>query len=258
MDNSFQTSFIPKKPISQSTNLVSGKEPVNFFYVIATILLIISILASGGLFGYKLYLTKQKETLSNSLIISRDSFEKETINELDLFYQKSKTAREILENHVTLSSIFSLLGEITIPQIQYTSFDAQFGDKGILSVNISGIADDYKSIALQANVFNTTKASSFKNVLFSNLSKDKNNNVTFNLSFDIDSSLYSYEKNILSDSSISSSSSSSSVSSSSSSQSTQSSDAVTAVSITEIDNNINDIVSTQEDSLQNNLENNTQ
>ena len=36
----------------------------------------------------------------------------------------------------------------------------------------------------------------FKNVLFSDLVKDKNNNVSFNLKFDIDPGLLSFEKNL--------------------------------------------------------------
>lgn len=195
MENSFQTSFIPKKPITSSAT--SGKEPTNFFSLITGILLVIAILASAGLFVYKMYLTKQKDTFSASLLVNRDSFEQGTIDELDLFNRRTDSAKQILSNHVVLSPLFALLGDITIPQVQYTNFDQQIDDKGIITVNMSGIALDYRSIAIQADVFNSSKSSSLNNVLFSNLVKDKNNNVSFNLKFNVNPELISYEKNNL-------------------------------------------------------------
>lgn len=201
MENSFQTSFIPKKPITSSNTSVSGKEPINFFSLIITLILIISILASGGLYFYKLYLNKQKDSLSSSLSLSRDSFEKDTIEELELFNRRTEAANKILSSHIVLSPLFSLLGEITIPQVQYTRFEEQIDDKGVIVVNISGIASDYRSIALQADIFNSAKGRYFKNILFSNLTKDKNNNVSFNLKFNVDPELLSYEKSNLAESS---------------------------------------------------------
>jgi len=195
MENSFQTSFIPKKPIT--SNAVSGKEPTNFFSLITGFLLVVSILASIGLFVYKMYLTNQKQTLSASLLVNRDSFEKDTIDELELFNKRTESAKQILKNHIVSSPLFALLGDITIPQVQYTRFEQQIDDKGVVLVNMSGMASDYRSIALQADVFNGPKGSSLKNVLFSNLVKDKNNNVSFNLKFNVDSDVFSYEKNSL-------------------------------------------------------------
>jgi hypothetical protein len=193
MENSFQTSFIPKKPMTSS---VSEKEPRNFFSIITTFLLVISILISAGLFVYKIYLTKQQETLSSSLSITRDSFEKDTIDELELFDKRTESAKQILSNHVILSPMFALLGEITIPSIQYTNFEQKTDEQGFL-VNVEGLARDYRSIALQADMFNSVKGRSFKNVLFSNLVKDKNNNISFNLKFNVEPDLLSYEKNDL-------------------------------------------------------------
>ena len=41
-------------------------------------------------------------------------------------------------------------------------------------------------------MFNSSKGLSFKNVVFSNLVKDKNNNIAFDLKFNIDPALLSY------------------------------------------------------------------
>ncbi|HUC88634.1 MAG TPA: hypothetical protein VMR49_01215 [Candidatus Paceibacterota bacterium] len=195
MENSFQTSFIPKKPVD--TEIAAKRSSsTSLFKVITILLLIVMGAASGGLFLYKSYLTSQKEVLSSSLAAARDSFEQSTIDELALFDKRTKAAKQILNSHIVLSPMFALLGNLTIPQIQYTKFSQETTDSGF-SVKISGVALDYKSIALQADVFNSSSGRSFKNVVFSNLTKQTNNYVGFDLAFDVDPALLSYEKNSL-------------------------------------------------------------
>jgi hypothetical protein len=194
-NNSFQTSFIPKKPIASSnTSVVRG--PTNFFAIFSIFVLIIMGAISGGLYLYKGYLQQQKDSLATSIVKGRDSFDKDTIDELSLFDKRSKASKQILNNHVVISPMFELLGNLTIPSIQYTKF-SQKTTSGTFSVQMSGSASDYKSIALQADIFNTAKGRFFKNVVFSNLTKDKRNFVLFDLAFDVDPSLLSYENNIL-------------------------------------------------------------
>jgi len=191
MENSFQTSFIPKKPINFGA---PSKEPKSFFSLISIFVLALIVLASGSLFVYKNYLIQQKKTLSESLLLASSSFEKETIQELDLFNKHTEAAKKILDGHIVFSPVFSLLEEITIPSVQYISFEQQL-DNNIVTVKIKGLARDYRSIALQSDMFNTVKGRSFKNVIFSDLLKDKNNNIGFSLEFNIDHSLLLYANN---------------------------------------------------------------
>jgi len=194
MENSFQTSFIPKRPVT--TNPVPHKSSTSLFSILAVLLLIIMGVASGGLFLYKNYLIGQKKVLSSSLAKVRDSFEKNTIDELELYDKRSSAAKQILDGHIVLSPLFALLGDLTIPEVQYTKFSHDTTDKGF-SVKLSGVAADYRSIALQADSFNSTKGRSFRNVVFSNLTKNKDNSVGFDLEFTVDPTLLSYEKNVL-------------------------------------------------------------
>ncbi len=194
MDNSFQTSFIPKRsltadnlPIRRSTGL----------YAIISIVILVGVLVlSGGFFIYKTVLANQKSDLSAKLGLARNSFEQGTISTLELFDKKTATAKQLLTKHIVLSPLFALLGELTIPSVQYTKFEQTNDSKG-LSVRLSGLARDYKYIALQSDSFNSPKGRYLKNVVFSNLTKDKNGFVTFDLSFSVDPNLISYEQNAL-------------------------------------------------------------
>lgn len=195
MENSFQTSFIPKKPVISDKTI---KTPKSLLLIILTFLLIVSVLVSIGLFLYKNYLIKQKESYSTELSVVRESFEKDTIEELALFDKRTESAKDILNDHIVLSPVFVLLGQITIPSIQYTSFSHQ-NDEDNFVVEIEGLAKDYRSIALQANMFNAEKSHSFENVLFYNLTKDKSNNINFNLKFNVKPALLSYQNSLMVD-----------------------------------------------------------
>jgi hypothetical protein len=198
MENSFQTSFIPKKPITTTTGGGYSRPPTSIFTVLSFLLLVIIGLASGGLFLYKNYLIKQESVLSSSLERVKETFEQNTLDELELYDKRVSAAKSVLDKHIIFSPMFALLGTITIPSVQYTNFTEDSNSQGF-SVKLSGTSSDYKSIALQADAFNSAKGTLFKNVVFSNINKTKNNNVTFDIEFLVDPSLLSYEKNILTD-----------------------------------------------------------
>lgn len=197
MNDSFQTSFIPKKPISNS---VIEKKPSNPFVTFSLVILFLAILATLGLFFYRIYLSNQKNNLAEALNKARASFEEETIKELEQFSSRIEMSKSILENHIVLSPMLAVLGEITIPTIQYTGFSHSTPKEKFFEVTMQGVAVDYKSIALQSEMFNSSKGRFFKNVIFSNLVRNNygttgNNYVTFDVTFEVDPYLLSFSQN---------------------------------------------------------------
>lgn len=200
MENSFQTSFIPRKPLAVERPQVVAKRPLGIFSFLATLILVGVGLVFAFLFFYKKSLIAQKVQLSTSLGSARAGFEQDTISDLELFNKRISASKQVLVGHTVLSPFFNLLGSLTIPSIQYTKFDQSVDEKGF-SVKMSGVARDYKSIAIQSQVFNSSKGKYLKDVVFSNItlsdSKDTKGYVTFDISFSVDPSLISYENNVL-------------------------------------------------------------
>ncbi len=197
MENSFQTSFIPKKQITTNGNLKNP--PKSLSMIFSVFLLVIVGLASGGLFVYKNYLIKHKADLNSSVVAVEKSFDKDTVDKLSLYDKRASASRQILDSHIMLSPLFILLGSLTIPEIQYTKFNHETTPQGFF-VKMSGVASSYRSIALQADAFSRTEGHYFKNVVFSNLTKSKDNSrVLFDVEFIVDPELLSYQKNILSE-----------------------------------------------------------
>lgn len=195
MENSFQTSFIPKKPIIENGSGFQTKKTTSLSMVISVFIFVATLLSAGGLFLYKSYLIKNKENLSTSLAKVRDTFDKDTIAELEMYDKRTSVAKQVLDNHLVLSPLFETINKLTLTSIQYTKFDHSTANN-VFSVRLSGIARDYKSIALQADVFNTSKGAMLKDLIFSNLTKNKNNFVTFDVEFTVNPDLLSYSNNI--------------------------------------------------------------
>ena len=68
MDQNFQTSFIPKKPIvEQTATNTADSKPVGFLLVIGIVIFLAMIAVSAGVYIYKGNLVKQKIQMEESI-----------------------------------------------------------------------------------------------------------------------------------------------------------------------------------------------
>jgi hypothetical protein len=202
MENTFQTSFIPKKPLVTSEDIGARPHPrVSILLFLSILLLASMLLSSAVLYVYKSSLIARVASLQESVTLAKESFEPQSIAELQLFDKRMNAAGQILASHTVLSPVFASLADLTIPQVQFTKLAIEPGINGKNFVmRMSGLARDYKSIALQAQVFNGAKGKYFKDVAFSNLvlqnGKQNKGYVGFDISFSVDPALVSYDKTI--------------------------------------------------------------
>lgn len=202
-NNSFQTSFIPKKPLVADTGVQAPvSRPLGILNFLSILAVVIVIALYGGLYIYKNILLKNLNNLHISLKASQESFEKDTIEDLQLFDKRMSVSKQVISGHIILSPLFELLNGLTLPNVQFTKFEQTSSVDGrSFLISMSGIARDYRSIALQAQVLNSDKGKYFKDVVFSNLGladeKDKKGYVKFEISFSVDPTLLSYEKFVL-------------------------------------------------------------
>ena len=200
MDNSFHTSFIPKKPVVGTP--YKRREPLGILAFISFVIILFTIGAIAGLYFYKDYLNKQLVSKKNSFDIARENLEEKTLVELQTFDRRLNSSQKIISNHIVISPFFYLLNSLTLPNVQFTNFSGSMSDTGKgFAVSMGGFAKDYKTVAVQSEIFNGDLAKELKDVLFTNLSfSDEKNTkgfVSFNLSFFVNPSFISYENNIL-------------------------------------------------------------
>ena len=198
MDQNFQTSFIPKKPIVNERDTVS--RPIGVLLIIPLFILFTVLLATGGLYFYKVVTTKSIVGLQDSLSKAKNRFEPAKITELQVLGKRLSASNEILSKHITIIPVFTVLQDLTMKTVRYTKFSYDLGTENNATINIklSGIAIGYRDIALQSDLFATKDIG--KNILdpvFSNLTLDNSGNVTFDLDFLVDPSFVNYKQTLL-------------------------------------------------------------
>ncbi|MEX2028919.1 MAG: hypothetical protein WD963_00340 [Candidatus Paceibacterota bacterium] len=195
MDQNFQTSFIPKKPIINKR--ATQSQPIGFLVVVAMLILFTVLLATGALFFYKGVLAKNIIKMENNLTLARNRFEPSKITELQTLDKRLRASSEILSQHIAVTPVFQALADLTMKTVRYTDFTYRLTEEDNTTpsrviINLSGQAIGYRSIALQSDLFAQNK--NLINPVFSNLTLDNSGNVLFDLEFSVDPSFVNYQR----------------------------------------------------------------
>jgi hypothetical protein len=200
MESRFQTSFIPKKPIEPvSSEISSDRQPLGLFFSAAVFITIMTLLAAGGVFAYSQILGKEITNKQQSLQSSEKEFDPSLVTQLERLDDRIQSAGTLLSNHIGFSTFFTLLQNDTLKTIQYTNFQYTYAGPNKVSVTLSGVAQDYASVARQSEIFSdaTYTHGYIQSPIFSDLNIDQSGNVVFSLTALISPDLISYKKNLL-------------------------------------------------------------
>lgn len=192
MEPKFQTSFIPKRPIGSSQS--SGNDTIrstNIFSVVATIVFIVTILVSVGLFFYKNILTNQIAQADKSIVAARADFEPEKIQELIDANARIASVKNLLENHIVVSKVLVLMQDLTVRKMRFTELD-YVNKNNDPTINITGEVQTYNALAEQQNVFLNNEF--MKEPVFSDFNLGDNGYLLVKFSSRLDPSLVSYKK----------------------------------------------------------------
>jgi len=201
MEPKFQTSFIPKKPIiSEPGSRVAVSHSINIFSAIATIIFVLTILTSGGVFIYKNILESQILLSDKSLNAAREAFHPEKIQELIDADSRIMATKRLLEKHVAVSELLTLLQSLTVKRMRFTSLSYINKNTGLPTLSIDGEAATYNALAEQKDIFGQNEF--IKNPQFSNFSLMDNGAVSVKFFTTLDPKLVSYKKYIESKSEI--------------------------------------------------------
>lgn len=193
MDTKFQTSFIPKKPILDSSGSSSKNVSVNMFSLAANLIFAITMIATGGAFFYKNILINQVKSAGVELEAARAAFETEKIKELIDASNRFKSIKEILDNHVVVSELLLLLQDTTVKSIRFTDFSYQ--NKGSeISLVMNGEAQSFNSLATQSEIF--AKTGFILNQSFSDFLLSDNGTIKMKFTSSISKDLISYKKSL--------------------------------------------------------------
>lgn len=188
MEPKFQTSFIPKKPVTTAPR--RQKISSGLFSLIALILFLAALSLSVGVFLYQQYLVQSIERKSASLERAKAAFEPALIKEMSRLDLRMDSAQEILDKHTALSAFFELLEDTTLKSVQFEDFSYLVGVEGEIRISMVGRALSFAAVALQSDSFGDSIF--IREPIFSGLNLDEKGNVVFVFNAVLDASLISY------------------------------------------------------------------
>lgn len=196
MEPKFQSSFIPKGPITSAipnSSVRQRSQDKGLFYFLSLIIFSVSVILALGVFGYKFYLKYSIAQMGADLENARATLQPEVIGELTRLDNRIISSRELITKHLILSPLFKFLELSTPKTVRFTDFNFLKTPQG-LELSISGEARGYAVLALQAEILD--KSQYFKNSIFSNLGLNEKGDVNFTLKTVIDPTLASYQKEV--------------------------------------------------------------
>ena len=197
MNSKIRSSFIPKKAIATKNSTLKKYRSFNILTFVATIVFVVSLAASGGVFIYERLIENSIDQKGIELDSARQTIDIGLINEFKALDRKLRTAEELLGRHTAMTLFFDFLESSTLQNVQYNEFNYEFNTDGVIIINMEGIARSFNSLTLQSDIFRDSNI--ILNPVFSDLSLDESGNVQFNVSARIDPSFVLYRNTFESD-----------------------------------------------------------
>jgi hypothetical protein len=187
------TSFIPKKPLD-TTARSSGGALGSLAFLLSLLIFIPSLIAAGGVFAYKQYLTQALAQKTASLQAAEAAFDPTVIAQLERLDTRMNSAETLLQSHVAPSALFDFLAAQTIPSVQFTNFSYTLNPDGSASLSLTGVGQNFAAVALQSDQLGAS--SMLKDIAFSNVTIGQNGLISFSVTATVQPTLINYGKNL--------------------------------------------------------------
>lgn len=124
MEPQFQSSFIPKKPVtSESHSFVAHSTmSVGIFSIVGNALVVLTLVACISLFSYTLVLKNKIADLHKQIVSAKEVFQPDTIQALIKTSNKLTSAQQLLQKHTAPTEIFDALQSLVFKKARFTNF----------------------------------------------------------------------------------------------------------------------------------------
>lgn len=159
----------------------------NIFLLVSILILAVSAVTAGAVFGYQKYLENVIQVKSEALNIARSEIDHEKVEEFIRLQHRFDSGKKLLNNHVTASRFFTVLEETTLQNVKFDDLTLTIADDGTGTVKLTGVARNFNTLAAQSSEVATKKE--FKRAIFSDIRINANGTAGFALIADVDAAL---------------------------------------------------------------------
>lgn len=111
------------------------REAAPLFIYLSLLLFLLSLAVYGGLWFINNNLTKSKKELLEQIALKEGELRAEVVEQIFLMEARLRSIRELFSKHTVTSRVFSLLEEVTLPQVRFNNLSIE---PALRRVNLSG------------------------------------------------------------------------------------------------------------------------
>lgn len=182
------TSFLPHSQTSVSQRF-SGNLGGSFSLV-AYGLLLISFILALGVFIYGRVLAGQLASKDAQLAKAESAIDPATVETFVRLRDRLTSGETLLNNHLALSGFFNSLETLLPATVRFSTLHLSADSTGTVKVEGTGVAKSFNALAAASDAF--AKDGRIKDAIFSNLSVNRDNSVSFSLSAALDPKLVAF------------------------------------------------------------------
>ena len=191
MEERVTTSFIPKASLQTAQVQRPRGNPFALANLVCGMLLILAIVAAGGVYFFQQYTQSQIVAKQKSLAVSREAFEPDTIEQLSRLDTRMTAGETLLAQHISVSTLFDELEKLTLASVRYDTFDYEVAAPGHVVLTMTGEAASFNAVALQSEAF--AQSAIITDPIFSSVNVGKTGAITFDFTGVIDTSRMTYK-----------------------------------------------------------------
>ncbi len=182
------TSFVPRQTTSPRAR---GRLDLGgAFAFVSYGAFFVVLLAALGVFGYAWLLKTEKAAKDTELANQEASIDEATVRSLIALRDRLAAGQKLLNSHVGVTTLFTLLEKLTITSVRITTLDLTVLDDGAARLSLNGSAKNFNALAAESSLFG---AEPFLNdAIFSNIRLQPAGVVNFTLNTKIDPKLIGY------------------------------------------------------------------
>lgn len=191
MPDRVTTSFIPKESLMNDRSpRTPRRSPFVFVNLVAAGILVVTVIAAGGVFLLQSYTEQSITSKRQSLDRQRAAFEPATIEELLRLDKRLNASSGLLKSHTALTLVFDDLEARTGENVRFKNFKYESAGPSRFAITMNGTAKSFNAVAIQSDSFG--KSNYIKDPIFSNLNLDPSGNVVFDFGAVVDPVRISY------------------------------------------------------------------
>lgn len=192
MDKNPQPSFIPRQNPANRPS-VARRKRFNLLGFLSVIIFLGSVVLGVGAFIYDKYESAELGSIQQKLNDEKGQFKFDILDEIRATDNRLKTAKTLVDGHVSPSKLFDVLERSTQEDIQYTAMSFVRRPSGDLSVILTGLTSSFNSVALQAERFRLENVLKDGSVIFTGINKSLEGEVNFTVTLDIPKAALAFE-----------------------------------------------------------------